>query len=82
MQIRVQFSERDMVLAAIIRALAFKVAGRSTTMGRTEEFLFQQGFYDYDFSPSQLEKFKLFVERYLAERWRKTLQIIESEEKV
>jgi hypothetical protein len=75
MNIRVTFSEKDMVLAAVIRALAFKIAGRSTTTGRTEDFLAEHGFYDYDFSPGQLEKFKAFVRDYLPERWNKTLQI-------
>ncbi len=77
MNVKVAFSERDVVLAAIIRALAFKAAGRPTARGKTEEVLLRNEFYQFEFSPHQLEKFKGFISDYLPERWSKTIHISE-----
>jgi hypothetical protein len=79
MTITVTFLNPDDELAAIVRALAAKAAGYQVVSGATEAQLRQQGFYSFEFSQRQLDRFIKSVERYIAEAFRKLICISHSD---
>ena len=79
MTIKVTFLNPDQVLAAVVRALAVKAAGFPAAGGMSDAQLIQQGFYSFEFSPRQFERFKQYVENYIADDFRKLIRISNSD---
>ena len=72
----IKFQAKDEALAAILRALADKVAGHQIVSGQTDAVLHEKGFYEFAFADHFQEKqFKGYVERYLRNEDRATLEI-------
>ena len=72
---KITFQSKDEVLAAVIRALASKTAGNQVVGGMTDAYLHTNGFYRFDFSHTQNEKFKGFVAKYVPQEFQNTLSI-------
>ena len=79
---KVTFIKQDEVLAAAVRALAGKAAGRySVVSGMTDKKLHDDGYYTFQLTAEQHQKFKLFVETYISEQFRNDVDIIDVLEK-
>ena len=72
---KVTFEIRDEVLAAIVRALAVKTAGKQAAGGMTDAALHANGFYHFKFNQSQAERFTGYVAKYLPKEFQNTLAI-------
>lgn len=75
---RVEISSRDEILGAIVRALAVQVAGFQMAGGKSGASLMAHGYYDFDFSPSQVHKFETLVHDYVSENLRRQIKILPS----
>ena len=72
---KVTFTKEDEVLAAIIRALAGKVAGYHIVAAMTDKHLHAHGYYTFNFSDDQHNRFKRFIENYVPERFQSFVEI-------
>lgn len=75
---RVEISNRDEILAAVVRALAVQVAGFQIVAGKTGASLTAHGYYDFDFSPSQVHKFETLVHDYVPGNFLGQIKILPS----
>ena len=70
-----KFLQDDEALAAIIRALATKVAGHGIVSGMTDEVLKRNGYYEFPFDYFQEQQFKSYLTGYLRDEHRTTLEL-------
>ncbi len=75
MMVRVTFAKPDEILAAVVRALVAKAAGLHAVSGTNERVLRQQGFYEFELNGRQFDRFKEWAENYIADDYRKMIQI-------
>ena len=72
---KVTVSNRDEILGAIVRALAFQAAGFQTVGGMNKQYLQEHGYYKFKFHTNQFDKFKSLVKEYVPERFQQIIQI-------
>ncbi len=75
MTAKVTFSNPDEILGAIVRALAVQSAGFQAVGGMNKKYLQDNGYYRFEFSQSQFERFKTLINDYVPSALRETLQI-------
>ena len=72
----IKFLKKDEVLAAMLRALADKVAGHKIVAGQTDQALHEKGIYEFPFADCLEEKlFRTYVDEYLRNEHRAWLEI-------
>ena len=73
---KVFFTDRDEILAAVVRALAAKTAGFQIVTGMNDNYLHKHGCYVFNFSnQEQVDRFITLVNDYVPDRWRERLKI-------
>jgi hypothetical protein len=78
MKIKVVFSNRDEILAAVVRALAVQAAGFQVVGGMNKNYLIANGFFLFDFeSRAQINRFKTMVRDYVPANLQTNLKIEE-----
>jgi hypothetical protein len=75
MAIKVTFLDRDEILGALVRALAVQAAGFQVVGGMNAEYLKQKGFYLFQLSQPQADRFKSLVKSYIPDRLQELIQI-------
>ena len=63
--IKVKFQNRDVVLGAMVRALAIQAAGARVVGGMTGSYLQVHGFFRFALTPTEADRFKELVKAYL-----------------
>ena len=74
---KVTFQNRDVILGAIVRALATQVAGAALLGGMSGSYLRIHGFYRFSFTPTEADRFRELVKDYLPTRFQSSIQIVE-----
>jgi hypothetical protein len=75
--VKVTLLDRDVILGAILRALAVQVAGFQVVGGMNREYLEQNGYYRFPFSQVQFVKFQMLVKDYVPARFQLLIRMAE-----
>lgn len=75
--IKVTFSTKDEILAAIVRSLAVQAAGFQVVGGLNKKYLEANGYYKFPFAgQDQAIRFQKLIADYVPESLQKTMQIL------
>jgi len=74
---KVTFARPDEILGAIVRALAVQAAGFQVAGGMNAEYLKRHGFYRFEFSKKQSDRFEQMFTEYVPDKFRTMIQIAE-----
>jgi hypothetical protein len=75
MATKVTFLDKDEILGALVRALAVQVAGFQVVGGMNAEYLNRKGFYLFQLSEPQANRFKSLIKSYIPDRLQQLIQI-------